>query len=220
MKKFRKISKYILIGFLGYLSIGYLLHLAIFPEKIPEYSNYFKPGDEFYSKKEGIRQIIIKQEKGKVYCKVEIEPHAEGPPLHIHTEFDELFVGGDNPINILVGNNEKILNPGEDILIPKSTPHKPYNTSDSTVTLIMTEESAFPEKFAVFLSQVYGYMDESEENMKPPKVIFQMAMFNQYFDSYQGEGPPVVIQKAQNFLLVPLARLMGYKSYYTKYEMN
>jgi len=85
----------------------------------------------------------------------------------------------------------------------------------------MTEAAvAFPEKFAVYLSQVYGYMDESEENMKPPKVIFQMAMFNQYFDSYLEEGPPVSIQKFQNFLLVPLARLRGYKSYYQKYEIK
>ena len=48
--------------------------------------------------------------------------------------------------------------------------------------------------------------------------FFQMAMFTQYFDSYLGEGPPVMIQKSLYFLLVPLARGLGYKSYYKKYE--
>ncbi|MFT5167915.1 MAG: hypothetical protein ACI8P3_003153 [Saprospiraceae bacterium] len=55
------------------------------------------------------------------------------------------------------------------------TPHNPFNKSDSTVMLIMTESEAFSEDFAVYLSQVYGFMDESEDNMKPPKIIFQMA---------------------------------------------
>ncbi len=207
-----------LILILAYLGIGYFLHLVIFPEYQPDVSNYFKPGDEFYSKQEGLRQTVLKQANGKVYCKIEVEPQAEGPPVHIHTKFDEVFVGGNHPINMLVGKEEKLLYPGEEIVIPKGTPHKPYNKSDSTITLIMTDDKAFPEEFAVYLSQVYGYMDESEGNMKPPKIIFQMAMFNQYFDSYLGEGPPVAIQKLQNFLLVPLARSLGHKSYYMKYE--
>ena len=68
--------KYVLIGFLVYLGIGYFLHLVIFPEYIPDVSNYFKPGDTFYSREEGLKQIILKQENGKVYCKIEMEPHA------------------------------------------------------------------------------------------------------------------------------------------------
>jgi len=218
MKKIKKLLKIVSTLFIVYLGIGYLLHLIIFPEYKPDISNYFNAGDVFYSKEEGLRQTVLKQENGKVYCKIELEPHAEGPPVHIHTGFDEVFVGGDHPINIQFASEEKVLNPGGKLVIPKGTPHKPYNTNDSTVTLIMTEDVGFPEELAVYLSQVYGYMDESEDNMKPPKVIFQMAMFNQYFDSYLGEGPPVMIQMCLNFLVVPLARLIGYKSYYKKYE--
>lgn len=217
MKKSKKILKIISLALLAYLGIGYFLHLVVFPEYKPDISNYFKPGDEFNSKAEGLRQTVIKQENGKVYCRIEVEPHAEGPPLHIHTKFDEIFIGGDHPLNILVGKEEKILSPGEKMLIPMGTPHKPYNKSDSTVMLTMTENAAFPEEFAVYLSQVYGFIDESEDNMKPPTIIFQMAMFTQYFDSYIGEGPPVIVQKSLYFLLVPLARSLGYKSYYQKY---
>lgn len=195
MKKFNKILKFVSFFLLVYLAIGYLFHLVIYPEYKPDISNYFNPGDEFYSKEEGLRQTVLKQENGKVYCKIELEPHAQGPPLHIHTGFDEVFIGGSHPINMKYASEEKVLNPGEKLVIPKGTPQKPYNNSDSTVTLMMKEDVAFPEEFAVYLSQVYGYMDEAQDNMKPPKIIFQMAMFNQYFDSYLGEGPPVIIQK-------------------------
>lgn len=220
MKYLKRIAIVIVTIFGVYLGIGYLFHLVIFPEYKPDISNYFKQGDVFYSKAEGLKQTILKQEKGKVYCKIEIEPHADGPPLHIHTNFDEIFKGGDKPINIIVGTENKILNPGEEIVIPKGTPHKPYNESDSTVTLVMTDDAAFPQEFAVYLTQVYGYFDESKENMNPPKVIFQMAMFQQHLDSYLGEGPPLSIQKIQNFIIVPLARLLGFKSYYKKYEIK
>ena len=76
-----------------------------------------------------------------------------------------------------------------------------------------------PAQFVVYLSQIYGYMDEDEKNARPPRMIFQMALSNQYFDSYLGEGPPVWLQKMLNFLIIPLARLMGYKSFYEKFRV-
>ena len=221
MKRFKKSLKVILALFVIYLGLGYFLHLVIFPEFKPDVSNYFQPGDEFYSQEEGLRQTVIKQKNGRVYCRVEFDPGAEGPPMHIHTKFDEVFIGGDHVVNMNVDGEEKELHPGEELKILKGTPHKPYNNSDQKVILEMEkEENTFPEKFAVYLNQVYRYMDESPANMKPPKVIFQMAMFNQHFDSYLGEGPPVGVQKAFNFLIVPLARLMGYKSYYKEHGMS
>jgi hypothetical protein len=65
-----------------------------------------------------------------------------------------------------------------------------------------------------------AYLEENPDNATPPQIIFQMALFNQYFDSYLGEGPPVFVQKVQNFLIVPLARLMGYQSYYENYRIT
>lgn len=80
-----------LIFMTSYLVIGNLLHRIVFPEKKPEVSGWFKPGQKFYSKTEGFRQTVLKQENGFVHCLLEIEPFAGGPPKHIHTEFDEKF---------------------------------------------------------------------------------------------------------------------------------
>ena len=214
----KTVGLYSLSAVLLYLMVGYLFHRVIFPEPKVDISNHFQPGDVFYSQMEGFKQTVLKQENGKVYCKVEVDPYAPGPPLHIHSSFDELFEIQSGEFSILVDGKKITLKPGETCFIEKGTPHKPFNETDSTIVAVM-EEFAFPEEFAVYLSQVYGYMDESEESMKPPKVIFQMAMFNQYFDSYLGEGPPVAVQKVQNFLIVPLARLLGYKSFYDKYRL-
>jgi hypothetical protein len=46
-------------------------------------------------------------------------------------------------------------------------------------------------------------------------MILQISLFQRAgFDSYIADGPPEAMQKLTAFLVVPLARLMGYKSYY------
>jgi hypothetical protein len=74
---------------------------------------------------------------------------------------------------------------------------------------------AFPEAFAFQLSQVYAVMDHTPDFGKSLATILQIAFFNVAgFDSYLAEGPPVLIQKSVGFLITPLARLLGYQSYY------
>jgi mannose-6-phosphate isomerase-like protein (cupin superfamily) len=220
MKKLKKILLYVISFILLYLFIGYLLHLLIFPETEVRISEFFQPGDTLYISAEKIQLTVIKQEPGKVFCHLEAEAHAPGPPMHIHSGFDEVFKVDAGELSVIVDGDKRTLKAGEKYTIEQGTPHKSFNETDSSVYATMTDEEALPEAFFVYLSQIYGYIDESEENMKPPKVILQMAMFQQYFDSYLDEGPPVAIQKTMNFLIVHLERLLGYQSFYDKYDIR
>jgi hypothetical protein len=52
-----------------------------------------------------------------------------------------------------------------------------------------------------------------------PKTIFQIALFQeQGFDSYIADAPPVFIQKMMRFVINPLARPFGLRSYDEKYS--
>lgn len=218
-KTLKRTTVYLLIAIAGYLAVGYLLHLVVFPESKPEVSTFFKPHDEFYSKVEGFKQFVEKQENGYVYCSAEIGPLAIGPPKHIHTKFDEQFEVLNGELTLWIDGEIKKIRPGEKVLVPRGTPHKPYNETNELIKVKGTV--AFPEKFAYHLPQVYGVMEDTPDFGASPAVMLQMALFNRSgFDSYIAEGPPVVIQKATGFLLVPLARLLGYKSYYAKYDIN
>jgi mannose-6-phosphate isomerase-like protein (cupin superfamily) len=213
----KKMFMYLLILIAGYLVIGNLFHRVIFPEKIPVVSTYFKPGQEFYSKTEGFRQTIVKQENGLVYGQLEIEPFAGGPPKHIHTDFDETFEIENGELTVWVDGEIKKLHPGEVLHIPKGTAHQPYNETGDTIRL--KGSFAFPEKFAFSLSQVYMVVDKEPGFVNSPKALFQMALFTGAgFDSYKGDGPPVIMQKVMFALITPLARLLGYQSYYKKYD--
>ena len=210
-------SLLVLVGV--YLVVGNLLHRVVFPEKSPDVSSFFKPGQEFYSKAEGFRQTIVKQEKGFVHGHLEVEPFAAGPPKHIHDGFDEIFEIENGELTVWVNGEIKKLLPGQVLHIPKGTPHKPYNETADTIRV--KGSFAFPEKFAFFLPQVYGYMDSNPDFGKSPKTILQMALFQGAgFDSYLVDGPPIAVQKATGFVLSPLARVLGFRSYYEKYDIR
>jgi mannose-6-phosphate isomerase-like protein (cupin superfamily) len=218
-KNSKKIPMYLLIFIAAYLIIGNLLHRVVLPEKHPDISTHFKPGQEFYSKAEGFLQKVTKQENGLVYGTLEAEPFAAGPPKHIHDGFDEIFEIENGELTIWVDGEVKKLHPGEKILIRKGTPHKPYNETGETIRL--KGSFAFPEKFAFYLQQVYGFMDDNPDFMKSPKTLLQMSLLQPAgFDSYIADGPPVFIQKALAFVVGPLARLLGYKSYYVQYDIQ
>jgi mannose-6-phosphate isomerase-like protein (cupin superfamily) len=219
VKKFFKNTAMYFIIFMGaYLVIGYLLHAVIFPEKKPDVSTYFKPGDVFYSKAEKVKQTVVKQENGYVYCSAAIEPFAPGPPEHIHTDFDEVFEITNGELSMLVNGEIKKLRPGQKLHIPKGTPHKPFNeTADTIYTRGLI---AFPEKFAFHLAQVYGLMDNDPTFGKSAGTMFQMSLLNHAgFDSYMA-GPPVFMQRAMAFVLTPATRLFGFKSYYPAYDIR
>ncbi|MCE3281269.1 MAG: hypothetical protein K0Q66_6 [Chitinophagaceae bacterium] len=209
----------ILVALGSYLLIGYFLHLVVFPEQKPEVSTYFTPGQVFYSKAEGFRQTVVKQENGRVYCALEIEPFADGPPKHIHTGFDETFALSKGMLSVWVDGKVVRLQPGDTLFVPRGTPHQPFN--ETADTLRLQGDVSFPEKFAYYLPQVYGVMDNVPGFGKGPGTVMQMSLFSSNgFDSYIAEGPPVVVQKALSFLLTPLTRVLGYKSFYKEYDIR
>lgn len=219
MSLLRKSFMYVLLAVGAYLAIGYFLHLIAFPEKKPSIAEYFKPGMQFYSKVENVKQTVVRQEGGIVFCHLEIGPFAPGPPKHIHDDFDETFEIANGELTIWVDGDIVRLRPGDKLHIPSGTPHKPYNETSDTVRIFGL--AAFPERFAFQLTQVYGVMDNDPAFGTSPKTILQMAMFlSNGFDSHLAEGPPRFVQAVTTFLVVPMARLLGYRSYYSAYDIR
>ncbi len=208
---------YFLILLGSYLVIGYLFHAVLFPEQKPDIATYFTPGDVFYSKTEKIKQTVVKQEKGFVYCTASIEPFAPGPPEHVHHGFDEVFEITNGELSLLVNGEVKKIRPGDKLHIPKGTPHKPFN--ETADTIYTKELIAFPEKFAFHLAQVYGLMDKKGLGKSPGTMLQLSLMTHAGFDSYLA-GPPLMAQRVMGFLLTPAARLLGYRSFYPAYDIR
>ena len=208
------------LGFIAaYILIGALLDKVVFPEPEPGPEYYPQEGYMFVSRSEGFRQTVLKREGGLLWGELVLEPHAAGPPEHIHTTFPERFIVHEGNLSLLVNGEKKTLRAGESLLIPPGTPHKPFNETDAATVVKgpLTPEYAIPEQFGVFLTQAYGYFDESEANQRPPKALLQMSRFSPKYDSWLA-GPPIFLQKALYFLIGPTARLFGYRTFYEKYK--
>jgi hypothetical protein len=163
---------------------------------------------------------VVKQENGRVYCSLEIEPYAPGPPKHIHAGFDEYFAIENGELSVWMDGEVIKLRPGETLHVPKGTPHRPFNETPETIRLKGT--MAFPEAFAFSLVQVYGLMDHHPDFGKLPRTLLMLAPIQQGggFDSYLVEGPPVFVQRFTAFFLTPVARLLGYRSYYEVFDVG
>lgn len=201
----------------GYLLIGYLFHRVIFPEDLPDPHGYFKPGDTIGSREGGTEFTVLGREGDKLRMKLEFAPGADGPPPHIHTEFDELYAVEEGKIDLEVDGETHTLGPGEELNIPKGVPHKPSNPYEERAVI---HDAVISEQFMVYLDQAYKFMDENEKNTKTHRMILQISLLNKYFDSFLAEGPPVFVQKILNFCLRPLARLLGYRTFYPKYRVS
>jgi mannose-6-phosphate isomerase-like protein (cupin superfamily) len=210
----RKIKRMLLWFFAAvgiYIAAGLIIHHWIVPVQKPDFAGYFTPGKSFSSKLEGITQTVVSTDGGYVNTAIVIAPKAAGPVAHAHEHFEEVFTVKSGELSVLIGTEIKKIPAGETIKIPPNTVHKPFNETDSAVTITCR----MPLSFAFCLSQVYPFWDAAEKNTKPPAVLFQLAVYGNDFDSYPAEkAPPRGLLKFLKFMLAPTARLLGYR-YYT-----
>lgn len=192
-----------------YLIFGGLIFNHLFPPQTTDYQSYFNKNPAFVSKVEGFSQEVKKIENDWIYLKVSMTPRAAGPPEHIHEDFDEYFVVEQGTASILINGKKHLLKEGEQLLIPKGTPHKPFNESNETVVLNDTtnQHPTMPCVFAYHLSKLYPSMDKYGADS--PKVLLQLAGLGNQADTWVAKAP-IPAQKAFRWLLGPTARLLGY----------
>lgn len=113
-------------------------------------------------------------------------------------------------VSIWVNGEKKTLKAGETLLIPKGTPHKPFNETGEVVILDDTTNlhATMPACFVHGLASLYPAMDKAGD-MKSPKILLQLAAQGNDFETWSSEAP-IPAQKAIRWLLGPTARLMGY----------
>jgi len=203
----------------GYLILGIIVSDYLFPPEKADLASYFRSGDKFISNSEGFDQTILANKDGWIHLSLEARPFAEGPPMHLHEDFEEEFTVKSGTLSIMVAGEKKTLHAGESFTVPRMTLHKPFNETGETVVVESSENTkTMPTQFAYFLSQLYPIVDRSEGRPSVISMIMQLAVWGDDMDSFLADGPPVPVQKAMRVLLRPTARLLGYKYYYDEYK--
>lgn len=201
----------------AYLLFGIAI-VAILPAPEPDLTTYFKPGDKLTSRFEGFDQTILSVNDGWLHTRLEVAPHAVGPPEHFHENFTETFTVKSGTISILIDGQKRTLTAGETISVPPMTRHKPFNETGETAIVESEDPRTLPVEFGYILSQLYGFMDQYPSGPSVPQMLMQLSVYGNNADSWIADGPPLAVQKAMRVAMAPTARLLGYKSSYEEYR--
>lgn len=195
---------------LAYFLLGGILFNHIFKPSRPDYAAFFKENSQFSSQMEGLSQEVKKVENGWAHCRMEMKAFASGPPEHVHETFDELFIVEKGTASMMVNGEKKTVKAGESILIPRGTPHKPFNETNEVVILndLTNQYPTMPDDFAYGLLLLFPAMDKIGDARSPKNLLPLSAQGND-FDTWSSDTP-IPVQKAIRWLLGPTARLLGY----------
>ncbi len=168
----------------------------VFPEANPPVWAYPAEGQVFHSQAEGFSQRIVTIDDDLIWSELTLHPHAPGPPAHLHTTFAERFIVVKGEVSILVEDETKVVRVGEEFVVEPGTVHKPFNATGEEAVVRGPNTAAYglPRDFGVFLTQAYGFFDESPDNGRAPLALFQMSRFSPRYDSWPA-GPPVFVQR-------------------------
>ena len=192
-----------------------ILYNMLVPLKPPRLDGYFKSGQTFSSKMEGVTYTIIKQVGDKVYSEVTLAPGSAGPPEHLHISFDESATITKGTLTVKLNNEVIELGAGSRINFPKGHYHTFSNKTNSEVVITCDKDSDYiPVGFAYTIAQFYPLMD-STSKLKMVHFFFKMSIFGDMFDSYVVDAP-INAQKTIKKILKPYARVLGYKLYDNK----
>ncbi|HMQ02964.1 MAG TPA: cupin domain-containing protein [Pyrinomonadaceae bacterium] len=217
-----KLSLRIFGGVIGviflYLIFGIVIDSYVFSPPKPDLTGYFQPGDRFVSRFEGFEQTVLAVNGGHLHTRLEVKPHAVGPPEHFHENFTETFTVKSGTLSILVNGEKRSLKAGETLAVPPMTKHKPFNETGETVIVESDDPRTLPIEFGFLLTQLYGFMDQYPNGPSTPQMLMQLSVYGEDADSYVAEGPSLSMQKAMRVVMAPTARLLGYKYHYPEFK--
>jgi mannose-6-phosphate isomerase-like protein (cupin superfamily) len=200
-----------------YIIFSIVISEHVFPAVQPDLANYFRPGDKLASRFEGFDQTVLGVNGDWMHTRLEVRPHAAGPPEHFHERFAENFTVKSGTLSILVDGEKRTLRTGESISIPPLVRHKPFNETGETVIVESDDPKTLPVKFGYILSQLYGLMDTYENGPSTAAIVMQLSVYGDDADTWIADGPSLQTQKVMRVVMAPTARLLGYKRYYPEY---
>ncbi|MEZ5561057.1 MAG: cupin domain-containing protein [Pseudomonadales bacterium] len=211
----RRIGWGAVILILGYLGLGNLLHLLVFPLPPPDPETFPRAGDVLSSEIEGFEQRVLAVEDGWIVSELRLVPGAGGPPQHYHREFVEVFPVVQGTLHVELEDRIVEVPAGEVLRIEAGVAHRPFNPTAEPV-LVAGGAKAIPVTFAACLVQMYSMMEETGNG---PRMLLQLAVNDPICDTHLAAVP----KWSESLLRVglgPLARMAGYRNYYPERALH
>ena len=138
-------------------------------------------------------------------------------PAHIHGSQKERFVVLSGRMGVRSGGQERILEAGEEAVVPPGVPHTFWNASLGDEVLHHVVELRPALDSERFFETVFGLRRDGKlVEGKTPNPLMMAPVVVEYENWLA--GPPVILQKAFFPPLPLLGRLLGYRTSYPRYS--
>jgi quercetin dioxygenase-like cupin family protein len=152
----------------------------------------------------------------RVVMKMTLISRGEQVPDHFHALQDEHFEVLAGQLTILLDGEKRVLNPGEQITLPKNKPHNHYNASHEPVVYIQSISPALD--FDYLLENIIGLSIDGKMPGGKAGLIQELVTLK-YLDSKSYLAHiPLGLQKFLMNVIGPVGRLFGYRAIYKKYS--
>jgi len=130
---------------------------------------------------------------------------------HVHPQQEERFLITSGQITLRMDGRERVYTAGENITIPRGTPHIWWNSGTDDLRVMLDFRPA--GRFAEFITTFFALAMTGKTNARGlPRNLFQLAVtFADYREAIYGTSPPWVVQQLLFATLAPLGRLLGYR---------
>jgi mannose-6-phosphate isomerase-like protein (cupin superfamily) len=143
-------------------------------------------------------------------------PGNAGPAEHYHPIYDEHFDIIQGEFIFKIDGEERGAGAGEQLVVPKGTPHTFRCVGDGYGAVIAETRPA--ARIAEVLATLFALAHEGALTPQgQPKLLQAMVIGSEYVDDTVFTNPPPAIAIPIARLLAPIGRLLGYRSYDPKY---
>jgi mannose-6-phosphate isomerase-like protein (cupin superfamily) len=131
--------------------------------------------------------------------------------LHVHPKSDERFAVRSGRLKLMLDGKERLLEAGEDFVVPRRRPHFFANANDGTteITVELRPAQQHVRFFANFAALTQN-RPEWFSDTGMAHLLLMALVLHRYPDHLYGARLPVLVQKLVFAALAPLARLRGY----------
>lgn len=141
----------------------------------------------------------------------------EGPPPHYHVGYEERFEVLQGELVIDRDGSSHRVGPGETHVVPPGTVHAPRYDGDEYAAAIGTVHP--PGQTLDLIMTQFGLTHEGKvDGDGQPGALQGMVMTAAFADDTVFTSPPPALTRPLSAVVAPVARALGYRATYPKYE--
>lgn len=144
--------------------------------------------------------------------------HSKEPPLHFHPIQQETFRVLKGQMHVRMNGEVRIYKAGDEFVVAPKVVHSMWNNANEEALLNWKVAPALQTE--QFFRTAYGLAQDGKVNAKGAPNLLQTALFiSHHANEFRLVKPSFAVQRLMFGILKPIAKMMGYKAVYLKYNI-